>query len=122
MKLVTDRIAERRIQDAIDAGELDELPGAGRPLKLDDDSLVPADVRAAYRVMKNAGVVPEEVGLRRSIGELEAEIATMPRGDARSRAERRMAVLHMRMERRGGLRIASGYSAQVLARLGRRRT
>ena len=117
MKLVTDGIAERRILDAIDAGEFDNLPGAGRRLVLDDDALVPEGLRAAYRVMKNAGVVPEEVGLRRRIGELEAHIASLPKGESRSRAERRLAVLQMRMERHGGLRVAAGYAAQMVSRL-----
>ena len=120
MKLVTERIADRRILDAIEAGQLDNLPGAGRRLRLNDDAMVPEALRAAYRVMKNAGVVPEEVELRRSIGELEACIATMPKGEARSRAERRLAVLNMKMERHGGLCIASGYAAQMVVRLSRR--
>ena len=31
-------IAERKIQEAILKGELDNLPGKGKPLQLDDDS------------------------------------------------------------------------------------
>jgi hypothetical protein len=56
-----DFIAERVIQEAIARGELDDLPGAGRPLELDDDALVPEELRLAYRILKNAGYVPEEV-------------------------------------------------------------
>ena len=56
-----DQIAERKIAEAIARGELDELPGAGRPLDLDDDRLVPEDLRMAYRVLKNAGFVPQEI-------------------------------------------------------------
>ena len=56
-----DLIAERRIEEAIANGELDDLPGAGKPLALDDDALVPEDLRMAYRILKNAGYVPEEV-------------------------------------------------------------
>jgi hypothetical protein len=54
-------IAERRISEAIENGELDDLPGAGRPLELDDDSLIPEDLRVANRILKNAGVAPPEV-------------------------------------------------------------
>jgi len=39
-------------------GDFDGLPGAGRPLVLDDDPLVPEDLRLAYRILKNAGFVP----------------------------------------------------------------
>ena len=31
-----DQIAEARIQEAIEQGELRDLPGAGKPLRLDD--------------------------------------------------------------------------------------
>ncbi len=54
-------IAERKIAEAIANGELDGLPGAGKPLDLDDDPLVPEDLRMAYRILKNAGYAPAEV-------------------------------------------------------------
>ena len=56
-----DLLAERRVAEAIARGELDDLPGAGRPLDLDDDALVPEELRAAYRILKNAGIAPPEV-------------------------------------------------------------
>jgi len=37
-----DRLAESRIEEAIARGDLDGLPGVGRPLALDDAALVPA--------------------------------------------------------------------------------
>lgn len=52
-----DLIAERKIAEAFARGEFDDLPGAGRSLELDDDTLVPEDLRAAYRILKNAGFV-----------------------------------------------------------------
>ncbi len=54
-------LAERRIAQAIANGELDDLPGAGKPLDLDDDALVPEEWRMAHRILKNAGYAPEEV-------------------------------------------------------------
>lgn len=56
-----DSIAERKIAEAIANGELDDLPGAGKPLELDDDALIPEDLRMAYRILKNAGYAPEEI-------------------------------------------------------------
>jgi hypothetical protein len=56
-----DLIAERRIAEAIARGELEGLPGEGRPLALDDNPLVPEELRAAHRILKNAGIVPPEV-------------------------------------------------------------
>lgn len=66
-----DEIAEARINEAIQRGELDRLPGAGQPLKLDDDRHIPEELRAAYRIMKNAGCVPPELELRREISQVE---------------------------------------------------
>ena len=59
--LVLDSLAEQKIAEAVSRGELDGLPGAGRPLDLDEDRLVPEEVRLAYRMLKNAGFVPPEV-------------------------------------------------------------
>lgn len=55
------QLIEARIVQAQARGEFDNLPGAGRPLALDYDPLVPEEVRVANRVMKNAGVVPSGV-------------------------------------------------------------
>lgn len=56
-----DFIAERKIAEAIANGDFDDLPGSGKPLELDDDSLVPEELRLAYRILKNAGFVPPEI-------------------------------------------------------------
>lgn len=56
-----DHIAKARIQEAIDRGELRGLPGEGQPLCLEDDSAIPEDLRAAYRLLKNAGFLPPEL-------------------------------------------------------------
>ncbi len=54
-------LVERRIEAAIARGDFDNLPGEGRPLALDDDPLVPQDLRVAHRILKNAGCVPPEL-------------------------------------------------------------
>ena len=64
-------LAERKISQAIADGELDGLPGEGKPLDLDDDALVPEDLRLAYRILKNAGVTPPEV---KKLGLMKARI------------------------------------------------
>ena len=53
--LVLELLAEKKIAEAVERGELDDLPGAGRPLALDDDALVPEELRMANRILKNAG-------------------------------------------------------------------
>lgn len=67
------RIAEERIREAMERGEFDDLPGRGRPLHLEDDSMVPEDLRMAFRVLRNAGCLPLEMELKKeihSLGEL----------------------------------------------------
>jgi len=41
--LTLDLLAEQRTREAQERGEFDDLPGAGAPLALDDDALVPEE-------------------------------------------------------------------------------
>jgi len=117
-----DRLAEKRIREAIERGELAGLEGAGRPLRLSDESMIAPELRAAYRVLRNAGFVPEEVTLRRELGELEELVdqAAGTRGEARALG--RLAVLRSRLSSRPGgersLVLHDDYRRQVLDRLG----
>ncbi|HEX5324157.1 MAG TPA: DUF1992 domain-containing protein, partial [Capsulimonadaceae bacterium] len=60
-------IAERKIQEAMDEGLFDNLPGKGKPLVLDDDSLTPPDLRIVHHVLKNANVVPGWITMEQEI-------------------------------------------------------
>jgi hypothetical protein len=63
-------IVENRIRQAQKEGQFDNLPGKGKPLKLDDDSRIAPQLRASYRILKNAGLLPPEMQLRKEINEL----------------------------------------------------
>lgn len=54
-------MAEEKIKEAIRGGEFDHLPGAGKPLPPDDMEGVPEELRMGYRLLKNAGILPEEL-------------------------------------------------------------
>ena len=69
-----DRLAEKKIREAMEAGEFDRLEGAGRPVNLDAYFSTPEELRAGYAVLKNAGVLPAEAGLLREINELKARL------------------------------------------------
>ncbi len=56
-----ERIAERRIQEAMKKGDFENLAGKGKPLKFEDDSFIPPDLRMAYKILKNAGFLPPEL-------------------------------------------------------------
>jgi len=104
------KIAEQRIQDAMERGEFDNLPGAGKPLDLDTNPFVPAELRMAYKVLKNAGVVPQEVDTHNEIRSLEAMLADMEDEAERLRATTRLSLLRLRldMSRPGGRNLAKG--------------
>ena len=105
-------LAERKIEEAIARGELDDLPGAGQPLEVDDDRLVPEELRVAYRILKNAGYVPPEVHELREIGQLERLVQRdCADAAAHARAVKKLALLRTRIE--------GAYYARALARLAR---
>lgn len=64
---IFDKIADERIRQAMERGEFDELPGKGKPLELEDDSHLPADLRISYKILKNADCLPPELELRKEI-------------------------------------------------------
>ena len=61
------KIAEQRIREAMERGEFDNLPSQGKPLKLDDLVGVPEPLRMGYKILKNAGVLPEEMQLKKAL-------------------------------------------------------
>lgn len=71
------RIAERRIQEAIDNGEFDDLEGKGKPIIFEDETWIPEDLRMAYRFLKNAGCIPPELEVRKEIINMKELINTI---------------------------------------------
>jgi hypothetical protein len=114
-----DALVEERIQEATRRGDFDNLPGAGQPLTLDDDGLVPPEVRIAYRILKNAGFVPPEVLERREIAELEAELTGIRDAAARQHALTKLALLRTRLGLRRSRALARNpcYERKIVAKL-----
>jgi len=71
------KFIEEQIRNAIEAGEFDNLEGAGKPLDLNNYFNTPEDVRMGYSVLKSAKVVPEEVDRLKEIGEIREKIKTV---------------------------------------------
>ena len=71
------KFIEEQIRNAIEAGEFDNLEGAGKPLDLNAYFNTPEDVRMGYSVLKSAKVVPEEVDRLKEIGEIKEKIKTL---------------------------------------------
>jgi hypothetical protein len=64
------KIAEKKIKEAIENKELENLEGFGKPVDNSEYFSVPEDERIAVHILKNAGVVPEELKIRKKINNL----------------------------------------------------
>lgn len=94
----TETLIDKLINQARGAGQFDNLAGTGKPLAEEDDSLVPEDMRAAYRMLKNAGYAPPWVEARREIDEERERIAAWLR-DANRKWERLDAAARERLRK-----------------------
>ena len=121
MKLL-DALVEQRIAAAAARGEFDDLPGARAPLALDDDLLVPEEVRIANRILKNAGFVPPAVEQLRALCDLRDEPDAAGDNAARCRLRARMLALDMALEslRGGPLVLPREYCRRIAERLSER--
>jgi len=96
-----DLLAEQKIAEALRNGDLKDLPGTGKPLALDDDPLIPDELRMAYRILKNAGYVPQEIDARREASDLRRLLALATEDDARRDISAKLTLLEMRLEAQG---------------------
>jgi hypothetical protein len=116
-----EHIAEQRIREAIARGDFEGLSGSGRRLPSEDVlAHVPPELRLAYRVLKNAGFVPEEVTLRKEIAQVEDLLGATAEGAEQERAIRRLNLLRAQLAARGGrelrLDLEGGYYGKALRR------
>lgn len=118
-----DALAEKHINEAQARGEFEGLPGTGEPLDLGDDALVPEELRAAYRLLKNAGCLPPEVEAHGEIRDIESLLRAAGSNDERGRLLARLQFLRLRapLGRRGGLRVEADYAEKIAEKLERSR-
>lgn len=64
---IIDEVAEKAILAAQRRGEFDNLRGMGRRLELEDDSMIPEDLRMAYKILRNSGHLPPEMEQEKEI-------------------------------------------------------
>jgi hypothetical protein len=63
-------IVEEKIRTAYEEGQFDDLPGKGKSLDLRRDATVNPSLRVSCQVLRNAGILPPEMRLRREICDL----------------------------------------------------
>lgn len=114
------KIAEERIREALERGELDNLPGAGQPQTFEDDGNLPPELRIAYKVLKNAGYTPPELDLRQQIYQAEELLDQAPDEKSRYQALKRLNFLSMKLSAlrpQSALLDEHRYACRVLERL-----
>lgn len=87
---IFEKIAEEKIREAMEQGLFDDLPNKGKPLKLEDYSWVPEDLRIAYKILKNAGCIPPEMEIRKEIIDLKELLKTIDDDEERIRKIREL--------------------------------
>ncbi len=115
-------IAERKIREAMERGEFNNLAGRGKPLVMEDLSAIPEELRMAYKVMKNAGCVPPEVELSNEVASLRRLVLEMEESEERMKKVRelnfKLMKLEMTRKRPLSLDVLPEYQAKLLDRLG----
>ena len=91
-------IAERRIEEAIKEGKLNNLSYKNRPLPDENTQLIPEDMRMAYKMLKNAGYLPPEIETRKEINRIEELIAKTDDEHTRVKQLRKLNFLNMKLE------------------------
>jgi hypothetical protein len=71
---VIELIADRKIEEAIQEGKFDDLPGKGKPLPLDEEWFAPPELRPTIRLLKSAGVLPDWLERAREIERLREDV------------------------------------------------
>ncbi|AKF36444.1 TPA: DUF1992 domain-containing protein [Yersinia enterocolitica] len=97
-----DEWAERHIINAQEKGEFEDLSGHGQPLILDDDTFVPAELRAGYRLLKNAGYLPPELQDRQEALTITDLLSHLDKQhDDYANLHNRLALLELRLKQAG---------------------
>ncbi len=91
------KLAEERIRQAVERGDFDNIEGMGKPMRLEDESHIPEDLRMAYKVLKNADCLPPELELRREITTTEDLLSGMKDEKERYRTMKKLNYLIMKL-------------------------
>ncbi|MFZ5762776.1 MAG: DnaJ family domain-containing protein, partial [Thermodesulfobacteriota bacterium] len=89
-------IAERKIAQAIQNGELEVEGWQNRPLP-EEDQQVPPELRMAYKLLKNAGYLPPEIEAKKEIRHLEELVAATEDEHERLRQMKKLDVLRLKV-------------------------
>ncbi len=116
-------LAEERIKAAMDRGDFDNLPGRGRPLIFEDDSMIPPEMRLAYKILKNSGHAPPEIEEQKEILSMKRLLSECPDENQRMAETQRLNYLIMKANQRRGrpthMELDQVYEEKAVSRLRR---
>lgn len=81
---------DKMIEDWLSETDCEQLPGAGKPLNLDDYFRWPEDERLGFSLLKSAGFAPVEVEQLSEIGRLKSELAVCREDGLRACLQRKL--------------------------------
>ena len=99
---VLQSIAERKIEQYLKEGRGADLSHwKNKPLPLDDDMAnVPSHLRMAYRILRNAGYVPEELAIRKEIVNIESMLRSCTDEKSKIKQMKKLDFLRCKLESR----------------------
>jgi hypothetical protein len=114
------KIVEERIRMAQKRGQFKNLAGSGKPLVLEDDSHIAAELRLAYKILKNADCLPPEVELKKEIERTEELLGGMEDTAEKYRTLKKLNFLIMKLNSLRNspidLEMPQQYSAKLVER------
>ena len=91
--------ANKQIEEAMERGEFKNLPGEGKPLKLDTNPYLTPQARMANRLLKENGFTPRWIALEKEIKKEKAQLETLLK-NLKGRRERLAAIMQQYPHRR----------------------
>ncbi len=92
-----EKIIEERILKAQRQGEFDNLPGHGKPLRMEEGCSLPDDLRMGYKILKNADCLPPEIELKKEIWQTEELLTGMADTKEKYQTLKRLNYLIMKL-------------------------
>lgn len=118
---IFDQLVEEQINAAMQRGEFNELPGVGKPLPTEEVILVPEEMRIAYKILKNAGMIPPELATRQAVYDVEQALSAATGDSDRRKLVKKLHYLTMQLDESGqrgtNLMIQESYYNKILTRL-----
>ena len=68
------KLVDKLLKDLIGNGDISGLPGAGQPLQMDDNAYMPAESRAANKIMRDHNVFPGWIHAGQTLDQIEARL------------------------------------------------